>query len=96
MTYKPTLEVAILVQRVGNGDFSAVPELWPLLFEEPLDQTRPVEDIANDLAKRITELTADDEAEKSEEPKTPAEIQALIIETTDFIIETIRSFNKRK
>lgn len=65
MTWEPSLEVALLIQRCGKGDVEAMTELWPHLFTTPIDVKRPLSDLAQDLADRITELMP------PEEKKTP-------------------------
>jgi hypothetical protein len=65
MAFKPTLQMCILMQRAGDGDFQAIVDLWPLLFDgEKADLTRPAEDVANDIAAKYNELNAENEKVK--------------------------------
>ena len=57
MADKPSFELVVAADRVANGDTAALKDLWLILFEgQEFDPKRPAEDIANDCAKRITEL----------------------------------------
>lgn len=69
MPYVPTVREAVLVQRVSRGDVEALVELWDLWFDEPLDQSRRIEDIAKDLEAKVAELTAKDEKDEKPKPK---------------------------
>lgn len=56
MAEKMSYELAVLLQRAIDGDVTAFEKIWPLLFTEPFDGKRPLEDIATDLADRVTLL----------------------------------------
>ncbi len=75
MTFKPTLEMALLMQRSAEGDLVAFAELWPLIMDEPLDTSRDLEGLVKEMTTRIESLTP------APEPAKPsvADIQNSIL-----------------
>lgn len=55
-----------LVQRCSEGDVLALKDLWVLMFDEPFDPTRPVEDITADITEKFNSVAA---AEESAQPE---------------------------
>lgn len=86
MTSKVTYEMAVLIQRAADGDALVLKDLWPLMFDTPFDPTRPLEDIAADVAKKIT---AWNEANKPEEPAQPAPADDLFVEGVALLLKAI-------
>ena len=87
MTFKPTFEFYLLTNRIGDGDVTAIPEIWPLMFGEPLDISRDTDEILNDFTTKMKELFP------PKEDPTPAErIESLnitILETLESLIPGI-------
>ncbi len=77
MTFKPTYQIAVLTQRIAGGDITAVEELWPLMFEDPFDPTRPFDDIASDIAKKF-EAYNESVAKAAEASKPANEVDSVL------------------
>lgn len=73
MTSVISYEMALLVDRVAKGDISAIGPLWDLLIEEPLDPSRPIVDVAKDLAAALEAYNKDSVVDPTPAPE-PAPI----------------------
>lgn len=92
MAYEPSLELLILFHRLDNGDLTAIEEIWPLLFDEPLDPKRPAKEVINDLAEKIKELMP------SEEPPKPTtdDLLRAAVEIGRIFGDMLATSSKRK
>lgn len=88
MTFKPTFEMYELTQRIGDGDISAVKDLWPLIFDVPFDAKRPVEGILKDLSDRMTELFPPEEPVK-QEPEINPDATADLVDELMYFVERV-------
>lgn len=97
--FRPTYEMAILCQRAGDGDLTVLPDLWPLLFEEPFEPTRPLDDIAKDIADKFEAYNKAVAAEAAEKAKTAdpyAETRDVINRMLDLAADVLTPQSKRK
>jgi hypothetical protein len=95
MAYSPSFEVYELLDRASKGEASALRELWPHLFDTPFDASRLVQDIINDVAERLNELSETDEETSAQKRK--AEVDRLMLENAIAIGEVLKSLlPKRK
>lgn len=100
MTITPTYQMYELIQRMSGGDLTATKELWPLVFDEPFDPTRPIEDILKDIGTEFEKYNrAQEEKRAAEEPKaepTREEAVKAAIEATALAIEILTKGTKTK
>jgi predicted outer membrane repeat protein len=48
-TLSPPLSLALLAQRVQDGDFGAFREMWEALYGRPVDYSRPINELAEEI-----------------------------------------------
>lgn len=56
-TVVPTYQIYQFAQRIEHQDFTAIPEIWPVLFEEPFDETMPMTEVSDALTLAFTAMT---------------------------------------
>jgi hypothetical protein len=94
MAYSPSFEVYELVERVSKGDVAALRELWPHLFDTPFDASRTLQDLADDVAKRLSELTKANGEASVQDRK--AELERQMLENAIAIGEVLKSLIQKK
>lgn len=90
MAFKPTYEMYELAQKISDGDVLSIAPLWELMFERPLDRTRPIDDIGNEIVAKFTEYNEAVAAEKAAEAqRATAEDMRVMFQKSWGILETL-------
>lgn len=71
MTEKIPYRVALLITRIQAQDITAIDELWQEIYGEPMDHSRPLEDLATELGLAVTAQYGETMEPPGLQPATP-------------------------
>lgn len=92
--HKPSFKELTLASRIGKSEWEAAEELWPFLIDAPFDDTRPGQEVIQDIADAIKDVWIIEE--EPVKPVSTAEALDAAIEATQIFVNLAIKDGKAK